>query len=116
MVRFSIKASDNLMSDPNPIINERSSTSTAGLSSISALCDFLWMKLNLDEPRAVYHRGWEPNAAKFIASWSLSIQDLNNLAVTLTFDFMDDNLPITMGMDLERFSITDNTSEFKKLL
>lgn len=79
----------------------------------------LGRKLNLDEPRAVYQRGWGPNAAdmaEVIASWSLTMQDLNDRTTTITFDVMDDNSPITMGMDIKRFSITDNTSEPKKLI
>lgn len=99
--------------DPNPILDEGNPTSTAGLPAIVELCNILRRNVSLDPPHASYIRGWGPNGAdeaRVIASWSITVQDMNNQPTVLRFDVTDDESPITIGMDMKKFSITVNLS------
>lgn len=102
------------MPDPNPIIDEGNPTSTAGYSSIVKLCDVLNREVELDEPKALYQRGWGPaasDAASVIAAWRLHMQDVNRKPVVIVFDVTNDNSPIVIGMDIKRFTTTNNLSK-----
>lgn len=97
--------------DPNPILDEGNPTSTAGMPAIIELCDIIGREVHLDPPHAEYSRGWGPNAAdtaRVIASWTLMMQDMNDQTTSIRFDVTDDESPITIGMDVKLYSITDN--------
>lgn len=68
------------------------------------MCELLGRNVELEDPRAIYRRGWGPDAlsaVRVIASWTLSIQGMNRQPTLLNFDVIDENYPITIGMDLE---------------
>lgn len=51
-------------------------------------CLALERRIELDAPRSEYRRGWVPNAgdlAKIMASWTITVQDLNDSPVSLKF-------------------------------
>lgn len=101
------------MPDPNPIIDEGNPTSTAGIESIIRLCEILDRDVILDKPRARYRRGWGPAAsdsAEIVASWCLYLQDMKQKTVAIIFDVTEDNSPVVIGMDIKKFSKTDNLS------
>lgn len=60
-----------------------------------------------------------PNAADttpIISSWSLIIQDTDNKPEFRRFDVSNDTSPITIRMEVKRYSITDNLSSPNKLI
>lgn len=106
-------------SDPNPILDEGSPTSTGSVKAASTLCDAIGIPLTLDPPRDVYQRGWGPtasNAVLITSSWTLTIQDMHDKAVSLTFDLSEDDSPLVIGLDAKRHSITDNLSTPARLI
>lgn len=69
--------------------------------------------MELDEPRASYRQGWGPNASDssdVIAAWTLFLQDMNNKSVSMIFDVTNDGSPIVVGMDVKKYTTTDNLS------
>lgn len=105
--------SDRELEDPNPIIDEGNPTSTAGILAVVKLCDILNREVHLEDARAKYSRGWGPNssdASCIVASWTLHMQDMDGKSVEINFDITNDESPVIIGMDLKRYSVTDNLS------
>lgn len=78
-----------------------------------ALCEILGIQPHLDSPRRVYQKGWEKhrvNASLVVASWILTIQDLTNQPIHITFHIALDNSPLTVGLDIQRYTVPDLTS------
>lgn len=68
-------------------------------------------EVTLDEPRTVYKRGWGPkssDASDIIASWTLYMQDMKNKPTAIDFDVTNDASPIILGMDVKKYTLTDN--------
>lgn len=76
-------------------------------------------KMSLDEPRAIYSRGWGPNgsdSSDVIAAWSLFMQDMMNQPVEIVFDVTNDESPIIIGMDLKKDTTTDNLTSPPRMI
>lgn len=85
-----------LQPDLNPILDEGAPTSTGGIRNAARLCVALGIALNLDEPRDVYLHGWGDRCAdaKIIKySWTITIQDVNDLPTSFIFDLVDGDSP-----------------------
>lgn len=55
-----------------------------------------------------------PNAvepAKDISAWSLNMKDTKNKTITLTFEVVNGNYTLTIGLDIGKQSETDNISQ-----
>lgn len=52
--------------------------------------------------------------ARIIALWTLSIQRMNMNPTLSKFDVMDDDSPITIVMEVNKYYITDNRAEPRK--
>lgn len=105
--------------DPKPILHEVNPTSTARIFAIIDLCDVIERPVVLTEPRNTYTRGRGPQASDampIIAGWSITIRDMNNRPITIDFDVTNDNSPITIGIDIQWFCITDNISKPSRLI
>lgn len=50
------------------------------------------------------------NLFKLVATWFFTMQDTKNKTTALTFDVVNDNSPITIGLDIGKYSATDNIS------
>lgn len=77
------------------------------------LCDALGINLVLDEPRDVYLHGWGDKCAdaKIVkCSWSVTTHDIKGLPTTLTFDLVDGESPLILGLDVKRYANTYNLS------
>lgn len=97
--------------DPNPIIYEGAPRSTGGLLQARALCDAMGIELQVEKPREYYVHGWGHNcsdAKSICCSRNLTVMDSNSHPVTLSFDLVDDNSPLIVGMDFRQYSDTWN--------
>lgn len=71
----------------------------------------LGIEFNVDAPRRVYSRGWGfdcLNSHPIMCSWTITIQDLNDRPTEITFDLFKDSSPLVIGLDLKRYTSTDN--------
>lgn len=94
-------------SDLNPILDEGSPTSTGSIHAAILLCNVLALKFNPEQPRNHYSRGWGCDAVQarpILYTWTLSIQDLHNRTIHLSFDLCDDYSPLIIGLDVQRYS------------
>lgn len=108
-----------LGSDPNAVINAGSPTFTDGINSVSRLWDLLGRKIELDDAKNVYRRGWGPDdliAARVISVRTLLVQAMNSQPKIWTFDVMNDIWPITIGMEFKMLAMTGNRSKPRKIL
>lgn len=99
-------------------MEEGNPTSTGGIKAAIHLRDVLGYKLFAEKPRDKYERGWGVDclgAKEIMCSWTLSIQDINNNVTHLTFDLTDDDSPLTIGMDVKLYYVTDNLSSQSNL-
>lgn len=74
------------------------------------LCEVLDVPFEAFRPKKVYYRGWGHKCIKaipIVCIWTLHVQDLQNQATELTFDLVDDDFPLTIGMDIRRYCVTD---------
>lgn len=78
------------------------------------LCAAMDIQFQPERPRSRYHRGWGNECIKpkpVLCSWSVSFKDIHNQPIELTFDLFDDESPLTIGLDIRRYSVTDMTSK-----
>lgn len=100
--------------DPNPIIDEGAPTSTGGMTNAARICDMLGIRFEVQEPRSHYMHGWgiECSDAKPIkCTWGLTVMDTRNLPVTFTFDLVEGDSPLIVGLDFKQYADTYNRDE-----
>lgn len=100
-------------------MDEGNPTSTASAGSIRRLCDIIGRPVKIEKARSDYRRGWGPygsDSMPIIGLWSITIQDINDKPTTLDFDVTDDDSPITVGMDVQRYCVTDNLSTPRRVV
>ena len=116
IVVFSVKRSDALLPDPNPILDEGAPTSTGGTENAATLCDILGTPLVLESPRDRYYHGWGEeclNPKLIVASWTLHVQDVEGKPTAFTFELVEGTSPLILGMDVRKYSNTFNLSDQK---
>jgi len=65
----------------------------------------------LHPPRAYYQHGWGVNCSEakpIVASWYLTVDDVYHKPTTLVFDMVEGTSPLIIGLDVKRFSNTNN--------
>lgn len=100
--------------DVIPILDEGAPTSTGGIDNAAKLCNILGMNLKLKPSRSLYHHRWGMNAADskhVVASWYLTINDLNKKSAMFVFDPVEGESPLLIGLDTKQYSTTDNLSK-----
>lgn len=107
---FSLMGS-NRRTDPNQIIDEGYHTSTGGMKEAAAMCEKIGIHLKNDNPREQYMHDWgsQCSDAKPVRySWDLKIMDDSDWPITLTFDLVDGQYPLTIGTDIGNYSAKCN--------
>lgn len=97
--------------DPNPILYEGAPTSTGGMVDAARLCDMLGKRFDVQKPRSVYMHGWGvgfADAKPIRCTWELTLMDRHNRPVTFTFDLVDGESPLIVGLDFKRYANTYN--------
>lgn len=95
----------------NPILDEGAPTSTGGLINAARICDMLGISFSLDPPRSEYLHGWGTECAgarPILCSWDLKVSDAHGKPTTFTFDLVEGESPLILGLDVKRFANTDN--------
>lgn len=104
---------------PNPILYEVNPTSTAGLLAIVRLLNSIGRNIDLYPPHTEYRRGWCPNATgatTIIASRCLTLLVISNKPTKVLFYFTNDGAPLTVGIYVRRYIITNNLSSPTRLI
>lgn len=109
-----MRGSEHQTYDPNLIMDERNPFSSGGIRSAMKLCGAFGIKFKPNRPTRIYRRGWGHellNAMTVVCSWTLPIQDIKNTHAEFTFDFVDDDYPLNVGLDVSHYSMTKVISE-----
>lgn len=110
---FSSKGLDELLSDPNPILDSGAPTSTGGINQATAICDALGIALALEPAREIYFHGWGAtcsDAKPIRCSWTLTVLDAEGKPLSLTFDLVSGDSPLIVGLDVTQYTNTMNLS------
>lgn len=108
---FLVRDSVRELTDPNPILDDGSPTSTGGMSSAIKLFEALGIAFDVRRPDKLYERGWGfqcQGASPIACSWSITVQDLAGSPTTFDFDLFRDDSPLIIGLDLRIHSNTEN--------
>lgn len=101
-----MRDSDDI-SDLSPILDEESPTSTGSTISSLILCEVLGRRFVVEQSNRQCRRGWGCNALDLqpiIFSWSLTVQDIYNSPATIAFDFTDNDSPLIIRLNIQKFS------------
>ena len=104
-----MRGSGKLLPDPNPILDEGAPTSTGGIENATILCDILGIPLSLEPPWERYYHGWGQdclNAKMTVCSWTMTVQDTRSKPTSFTFDLVEGNAPLILGMDIRQYTNT----------
>lgn len=96
------------MNDPNPIDDPGSPRSTAGINSAAMLCELLEIDLIAipSQENFLYRWGEKGLDSKpIVASWELTVFDVENNPCSIVFDLLPDDSSIIIGLDVGKFSI-----------
>lgn len=77
------------------------------------LSEALGISFKVRESDKRYDRGWGfegLGSLPVACSWSITIQEVQGLPTTFDFDLFEDNSPLIIGLDLKRYSNTENFS------
>ncbi|CDF33830.1 unnamed protein product [Chondrus crispus] len=110
-----------LHTDPNPIFDVGAPTSTGGLNQVTHICDVLGITLNVEPPRSEYMHGWGIDcldAKQVVCSWNVTIADTEGKPTSLTFDIVEGDSPLVIGLDIGRHTDSHNLTDkpFIKIL
>lgn len=107
---FSVNGTAYTSTDPNPLLEQGSSTSTVVIAIAMWLAEVMGIPFRPILPLARYIRGWDHEGLRLfpvITTWDITIQDQNNRTIILMFDLCDDNSPLVIGLDQQAHSIVD---------
>lgn len=91
-----------LQVDLNPILDQGAPKSVGGIHTAAKLSDALEIPFTLEPPRSQYMQGFGSNCADakpIIGSWSLPIQDIYGKRTHLSFDLVQGDNPLLIGLD-----------------
>lgn len=81
------------------------------MNNAATLCDMLGIPLLLDPPRDLYMHGWGQDCLdpKLIeCSWTLTLHDIDGQPTSFTFDLVEGDSPLLLGLDIKQHSNTMN--------
>ena len=96
-----------LQTDLNPIIDEGAPSSTGGIINAAAVCDILGIEFKLHPPREHYEHGWGEQChdpRPILASWTLTVMDRYSNPFALTFDLVQGESPLIIGLDVTEYA------------
>lgn len=67
-----------------------------------------------ERPKYKYKRGWGHEGLSpqtVVCSWTMAFQDMNGKPTELNFDLFNDDAPLSIGMDVQRFCKTNFIDE-----
>lgn len=83
------------------------------------LCEYIGIPFTVRAPRGKYYHGWGTNCANpkpMIYTWDLYVIDANGRNTTLTFDLVDGESPLLIGLDVKRHSDTINIDGHSRIV
>lgn len=93
--------------DLDPVLDEGSPKSTGSVSAAMAFCEVLGIRFMARRPRVIYKQAWGTNAvnaSKNMCKLTLMTQDINGRPTLISFGLTEDDSPLIVGLDLQKYS------------
>lgn len=101
------------MRDPNPVYDVGAPRSTGGINNAAALCDVLEVDFKITPPEFVYYHGWGDGChdlRPIVGVWEITVMDKNHNPCTFSFDLVEGDSTLVVGLDVGKFAMQNNLS------
>lgn len=108
-----------LQADLNPILDEGAPVSSGGTLNAARLADQLGIEFKVRNPERESCIGWGQNCADaktVICIWNLTVLDNNGKSTELSFELVEGESPLIVGLDTKEHADTLNRSHPRKII